>query len=462
MESKVHFRSTTAKPTLISFSSKELRWLDDYSQAPKEVRAKLPWRTFMKSYVHPSIADADAVVDAIVETIQPTIKEHPATAWIVRNGHTLAHSLDRLPDYREEGTEDVYFWTSRLTAKIVQLIMQVGNIGNNPRFYNLLDYPALPLKNPNKLAIKCLNTLAANLPLLSFLTWHQQNNQLVEGWLSKWMTGVADVLNKLPIRIHDLVAILYSDNKNGDPFAAMAADWPEAILLEQDALRTELWRRVLLSKGSGILRRFEQYGVSSNYFRILGQLDSLENQASHNLRKHLPGEGRAMPNVKIAEKRQLSIRELLHAAAAEAQAQLEKEQGKDEKHKTEPDHRLQFIPSNLTADPDVLEEVNPEDVPPSIAQLQKDFAKGGILAKIVKLKNCPCARCKAQASAGSANPNPPKAKDEPTPLPKRTSASTSVSEDDSSSSSSSSSSEEPGLADLTASAIAVAKEQTKE
>lgn len=458
MEGKVPLRSATAKPTVISFSSQELCWLDDFSQAPKEVRAKLAWRVYMRMYVHDSVTDKDAVVDAIIQVIQTTIKEHPATAWIVRNGHTLAHSLDRLPD---SGASDGFTWTDQLANRIVKLIIQVGNIGNNPAFHNSLDYRVLTWKNPSKLAIKCLNALATNLPLLSFLNWHQPNNQLADGWLNKWMDGVANVLNKLPIRIYDLVAILYTTcNENGDAFATMTVEWPEAVLLEQDALHAELWRRVLLSKNPAILERFEAYGPSQSYFRISFQMDTLKNQASHNLRKHLPSAKQTLPSVRITGKRQLSIRELLHAAAAEAQAHLEKKGEGDEKKKPEPDHRFQFIPPNIIAGSDVFEEIKPEDAPPQYAQMQKDFAEGGINVKLVKFKNCPCVGCRAKSTppspAGSTKPEASKAKDDPASLLKHTtSSSSSVSEDESTFS------EEPDLDDLTASAIAAAAELAK-
>jgi hypothetical protein len=474
MEGKVPFRSTTAKPTVISFSSEELRWLDDFSQAPKEVRNKLPWRTYMRMYVLESVTDKDSVVDAIVQVIQTTIKEHPATAWIVRNGHTLAHSLDRLPvcGVFSSGYSDESFWTDRVACRIVRLIMQVGNIGNNPAFHNLLDYRVLTWKNPSKLAVKCLNILATNLPVLSFLTWHQPIIQLADSWLNQWMEGVTSLINKMPIRIYDLIAILYSTGKGtGDSFAEMAAEWPEAALLEQDTLRTELWRRILLSKKPAVLGRFETYCVSQNCFRILAHIDTLKSQAARNLRMHIPSSGQTLPNVRITKNRPLSIQELLRAAAAEAQAELDKRGGaseekkadSDEKKWSNPDHRFQFIPSNLTADPDALEEISPEDAPPQYARLQKDFAEGGITVKLVKLKTCPCLSCRAkttsQSPTGPTKPEAPKAKDEPASLLKHTSSSTSVSED---TSSSSSSSEEPGLADLAASAIAVAEEQAKE
>lgn len=458
MEGKIPLRSATAKPTVISFSSQELCWLDDFSQAPKEVHAKLAWRVYMRMYVRDSVADKDAVVDAIIQTIQTTIKEHPATAWIVRNGHTLAHSLDRLPD---SGASDGFTWTDQLANRIVELIMQVGNIGNNPAFHNLLDYRALTWKNPSKLAIKCLNDLATNLPLLYFLTWHHPNNHLADGLLNKWTDGVANVINKLPIRINDLVAILYiTDNKNGDAFATMTTEWPEAVLLDQDALHAELWRRVLLSKNPAILERFEAYGPSQSYFRISFQMETLKTQASHNLRKHLPSAKQTLPGIRITEKRQLSIRELLHAAAAEAQAHLEKKGEGDEKKKPEPDHRFQFIPPNIIAGSDVLEEFKPEDIPPQYAQLQKDLAEGGINVRLVKFKNCPCVGCRAKSTppppTGSANPEASKAKDEPaSPLKHTTSSSSSVSEDESTFS------EEPDLDALAASVIAVATEQAK-
>lgn len=457
MEGKIPLRSATAKPTVISFSSQELCLLDDPSQAPKEVRAKLAWRVYMRMYVRDSVTDKDTVVDAIIRVIQPTIKEHPATAWIVRNGHTLAHSLDRLPD---SGASDGFTWTDQLANRIVKLIMQVGNIGNNPAFHNLLDYRVLTWGDPSKLAVKCLNDLATNLPLLYFLTWHHPTNRLTDGWLDKWTDEVANVINKLPIHICDLVAILYiTDNKNGDAFATMTTEWPEAVLLGQDALYAELWRRVLLSKNPAILERFETYGPSQSYFRISFQMETLKTQASHYLRKHLPSAKQPLPGIRITEKRQLSIRELLHAAAAEAQAHLEKKGG-DEKKKPEPDHRFQFIPPNIIAGSDVFEEIKPEDAPPQYAQMQKDFAEGGINVKLVKFKNCPCVGCRAKStppsSTGSTKPEAPKAKDEPASLLKRTtSSSSSVSEDESTFS------EEPDLDDLAASAIAVATELAK-
>ncbi len=450
-------------PTL-SFSEEELSCLDDYSQAPPTVRDQLPWRACMESYVHPAVVDKALVRKNIITTIEPVIKTHEATRWLFpRPDWSLVNSLDRLPWDLTSST------SVNFAEKLVRLLMQVGNIGNNIEFQSLLDYRKLGWTEPLELARCCLERLILEVPPLYFVLWHKSYSQLVSYWVAEWMRDLEKDINSAKLDYVTLVDILYGKPGELDgslALARMLENWPEATLLPPAQLLTELWRRILLSRDPVVGKRFESYFKSSSQFKIHRLLDQFQKFENRGLAKYIQQlDSTAAPPVRVGLGDADNVLDVINTLMVTVRGHFGKE----------PADKFQLRPEDSKDKPDIFhEEVDPKDAPAPVAALQKALVDAGTPARIVKFSQCWCGHCKTgPASATAAAPKspatPPPKKEEQKPV-RHTSPSSSSSSSPvipvtglqaSSSSSSSSSSEEPDLEELTASAIQIAKEVAK-
>lgn len=471
MESK---QSTPAvKPTVctLSFSEEELSCLDDYSQSPPSIRAQLAWRSCMENYVHPNVVAKALVTKNIIATIEPTIKTHEATRWLFPHPDwSLVDCLDRLP-WNFPAFASVAF-----ADRLVRLLLQVGNIGNNLEFQPLLDYNMLEWNDPLELACDCVQQLSLELPPLYFVMWHKRYNQLSPDWVGDWMRDLEKAINTSQLDYSTLVDILYG--KPGvleDSFAhaKMLEDWPDATLLPPAQLLTELWRRVLLSRDPIVGRRLEGYLAFVSQFKIHRFVNQLQRFQNREFEKYIRQLDRSVaPPVRVGLVDTVNVLDVINTIM---------ETVRDPSGK-EPADKFHLRPENSKNEPDIFhEEVDPKDAPAPIAALQKALADAGTPARIVKYSQCWCGNCKwstpaATPAAATATPKSPAApipkKEEQKPVRHSSSSSSSSSSSPvisvtgvptspPPSSSSSSSSEEPDLEELAASAIQIAKEVAK-